>query len=149
MNCRQAQKLFIFRIENELTAQLRDDFDRHISECNGCSVLFSQLSRIYSAQEFQKRKNPNPFLFERIEAKINDIQASGTASKPAFAFILKPIGIAVIVVISFFIGLIIARSGYTGKGEQVTPSGELTMIAEYFEIGTSPADSLENYYVSK
>ena len=149
MNCKQAEKLFIFRIENDLPTDQASSLDQHFNSCPVCPALYSRLKNTLEAVPSEKRNIPNAFLFTRIEAKLAETNNVTVQQRFKLIRALKPVTLALLVVLSLLLGFIVGLNNNKNENGQVSSGTEISRMAGYFEMGINHADTLENYLATK
>lgn len=104
MKCKDARKQMIFLSDKENDSMSFDAVRHHLTLCEHCREEYRMIEEIYETIEEEKTEQANPFLFDRILAKIEDPAIKENNSlipawvnnklKLAFATILVIAGIA-------------------------------------------------------
>ena len=114
-HCEILQKDLFGYVEKELPASLLQQLDHHISECSDCNRIVAEFRSVLALMEEQKYIEPRPFaetrIIQGIEYRLEKRQKSAGS---VFGRILQPallsLGVAVALVIGFFIGSDVAHS---------------------------------------
>ena len=97
MKCNRKYDFFAYHMGN-LSPNLQREIESHISGCDECRNVSMQVKFLEMAINEQKLVEPDPFMVQRIVAKITNRQS--------FAGILKPIpAFAVIILLALFVGI--------------------------------------------
>jgi anti-sigma factor RsiW len=149
MNCNQSKKVFIFQIEGCLPAQQSQELNEHLSYCPSCKALYNKLQYTMDLMPAEKHGMTNPYFLERVEQKLANLDPADHRKPPAFVRILKPAMLAVLIVISVFIGVIVGGLNQNEEAVSNTSDATITQIAGQYQLNANHQDALENYYASK
>ena len=74
MKCKDINKDLVFFAEGSLTGKRKEEISNHLTECEMCRNFVKEL--IYNLEIIEKEKevDPNPFMYSRIQNKINNIE---------------------------------------------------------------------------
>jgi hypothetical protein len=95
----------------------------------------------------EKRSNPNPFFYSRIEHQLLVLKEAPAQKNPVMIRIMKPALLAVLVTISIFVGVLVG--GISPKEETSTSNPVISELADQYQLGVSNTDVLETYYATQ
>lgn len=101
MDCKSVQNNLIFYIEKSLPQQQMQQIQQHLKHCKPCAEKYQKLLTAYQFIETEKQANVNPFLWTRIQAKIQN----KPAIQPIWQKVLQPVILTIIIVIGLFLGI--------------------------------------------
>ena len=111
MKCKNTQKKLIFFYYKELTASENEQIKNHLQECEKCNIAFLNLKQSLSFIETEKNIQVNPFIYTRIQQKINKIENKEQITEPQFIKkrIFQPIMITLVISIGITLGIFIGN----------------------------------------
>ncbi len=105
MNCSKIHNELIFYLEGGMDDEKRREIKAHLSECEKCKKFADNLAFSLNIIEKEKELQINPFLFTRIQEKINDCDKRPNAFITAASKILRPVFVSVVIVLGVFAGI--------------------------------------------
>ena len=108
MDCKSTEKKLIFFIEHSLPREEAVLVAAHLEQCPECRAKLEFIKDILVQADIEKNTEVNPFLFTRIQGRLANAETHKTKR------ILRPLAIAIALVIGIFSGIIIilfSRSG--------------------------------------
>ena len=140
MNCKEVNSKLIKYIDKELEANQLTQFEEHLSVCSECRMLAEEMSLVYSSIETEKNSfAPNPFMGEKIWAKIQSSQENQTETVTP----IRRVSLAYIAAAGIFLGIalgtLFSNLIFTGANES-TEQTWTQLADEYF-----PSDIYEPY----
>jgi predicted anti-sigma-YlaC factor YlaD len=149
MNCSKSKKHFIFRIEGGLPAEKNRELEQHLSVCPDCKALYNKMESTIKLIPGEKRNNPNPFFFSRIEQQLSLLKEIPAQRKPVMVRIMKPALLTMLVAVSIFLGILVGGINSQEEVTQATSNPVISELAGQYQLGTSNADALEAYYATE
>lgn len=138
-------------IEGEITGIEKEEFENHLKECVGCTELFKQVSKAYSAIDREKEIEPNPFFFTRLEQRIAGLeeQSKPHTLMPVFTRALRTLAATLVIAVGILAGVILG-SRFTNE----SVAGDQDVISDQeFYAGSTYLDELQSepieYYLLK
>ena len=128
MKCKILHKDLIFFVEGTLSPERKNEVSKHLSGCKICRNFISELEYSFEIIEKEKKIEPNPFLYSRIQNKINDYERNTGTIKVTAAKILRPVFIILLVLSGIFSGIKLGNS-YSSKYS--IDDSELQIITYY------------------
>jgi hypothetical protein len=107
MNCSDVQNKLIFYSEGSLNPYEWETIHAHISTCAECKLLSVKLDQSISIIENQKKAEVKPYLYTRVDTKINKIDQH---TRTVYRRVLQPIIVTGIVVIALFAGILFGEA---------------------------------------
>lgn len=89
MKCREWRREIVEWLDGRSAHAEGDELFRHLEDCSECSLFYDEqmeADRVLQAAR-EVRLEPPPFLWQRIEARIQEMERVPTA-RPTFAFLL-------------------------------------------------------------
>jgi len=108
MRCDEVQNRIVEYIENELDANERDAFDRHMAECEACASELAAYQRTMTLLEDDGYVEPDPFYWTRFEAGLRARMRHGRRGFvwiPGFENLAPKLAPIAVAVLFFAIGL--------------------------------------------
>ncbi|MCF8233357.1 MAG: zf-HC2 domain-containing protein [Bacteroidales bacterium] len=105
MKCIDVENKLIFYLEGDLKTQDNIFIEKHLDHCGKCRKLFDALQATWSVMDDEKAMTPDPFVYNRIMARL---ESSGMKKKKA-----GPIGIPRLVRVAAIV-LLLVLAGFTG-----------------------------------
>ncbi len=109
MDCKSTEKKLIFFIENALNPEDAVVVAAHLEQCPDCRSKMEFLKETLSRVNMEKTVEVNPFLFTRIQARLEQTEKHETRR------ILKPLAIAAALVMGVFFGILLGQLTMTPK----------------------------------
>ncbi|HPQ55974.1 MAG TPA: zf-HC2 domain-containing protein [Bacteroidales bacterium] len=109
MDCKSTEKKLIFFIENALPPEDAVLVATHLEQCPDCRSKMEFLKETLSRVNMEKTVEVNPFLFTRIQARLEQTEKHETRR------ILKPLAIAAALVMGVFFGILLGQLTMTPK----------------------------------
>ncbi len=103
MDCKSTEKKLIFFIENALNPEDAVVVAAHLEQCPDCRSKMEFLKETLSRVNMEKTVEVNPFLFTRIQARLEQTEKHETRR------ILKPLAIAAALVMGVFFGILLGQ----------------------------------------
>ncbi len=99
MKCRTVNKNLVQYYNKELSVAKDEAIRNHIKNCTSCYRLYRELEATYNLIEKKEVLKPNPFLYTRINQKLENIKNGKNQPYfiPVYKKVLQPI------LLSFFI----------------------------------------------
>jgi predicted anti-sigma-YlaC factor YlaD len=119
MDCKIVQHNLFAYLEDELSPDIKRDFETHISECESCKKLLADFQSVETIIGKSKASEPNPFISTRIIQFIEDKLLS---KRRKSIVILRPILVTLTVAGAIVLGFTIGKSGY----ERINGNNEYT-----------------------
>ncbi len=101
MTCKSVQNNLIFYIEKSLPDKQLSEIEQHLKHCKVCAEKYQKLLAAYQFIESEKQSNVNPYLWTRIQAKIQH----KPATQKTWQTVLQPVILTLIVIIGLFLGI--------------------------------------------
>lgn len=124
MNCKEIQNKLIFLVGNELQETAEQLMMQHIQTCDSCSLLYHSVREAFNKMENEKKIASNPYLYTRIQQKINN--QNTTVEKGIFGM-LKESVVILVVAAAISIGVVV---GYISKEYYVQPENNQVTLAD-------------------
>jgi anti-sigma factor RsiW len=147
MDCQQTQQRLFFYLEKSLDAASTQDISTHLQQCTQCAAQLSKLELSMQLLPAMKQSNPNPFLFTRIEARLQDVSNASQQPAPIFARIFHPILVTVLLAATAFMGYYVVST--TTSAPATESKQDVSIIAGQYEMGLSEQDLMETYYLTE
>lgn len=103
MNCTEFQNILLKYTSGELSAEMNQNIERHLTECSECRKKYTFFVSTLQLLQHERQIVVNPFVETRI------LEAIKPKQKSKLIAVLKPIFIAATLIISIFIGNIFAN----------------------------------------
>lgn len=104
MKCKDINKDLIFFAEGSLTGKRKEEINNHLSGCEMCRNFIKELTYDLELIEKEKEVAPNPFLYSRIQNKINSLEQTGNVFITSAVKILRPVFISLLILSGIFSG---------------------------------------------
>jgi predicted anti-sigma-YlaC factor YlaD len=104
MDCKSIEKKLIFYLEGDLPDEENKIISSHIKGCNQCAAKLQYIQESIQTIELEKSTVPKPFLFTRIQARMQ------SKENKIRRLILAPLAIASILTIGLFVGTLVGKS---------------------------------------
>ena len=120
MKCKEINKNLLFYIEGELSQEKEKLIKEHLHNCQNCLMLFNEIKETLAVIEGEKKIEPTPFLFTRIQQHITNLenQESLTELQPIFKRILQPIALTLLLLAGVYFGISLGNSFKSEKFEK-------------------------------
>ena len=101
-------KLLLYHL-GELKDQDMNQVAEHLKTCSKCSFALNEIRLTMAVIDEEKKMEVNPFLYTRIEQKLNELKTEKGRNKtvPSLNIILKPVYIVVFILVAAFIGMFV------------------------------------------
>jgi predicted anti-sigma-YlaC factor YlaD len=136
MNCKSTEKKLIFFIENSLKPEETVVVAAHLEQCPDCRAKLEYLKEILAQAEIEKIIENKPFLFTRIQGRLANEETHKTKR------ILRPLAIAVALVIGVFSGILLGQ--YTMTPNTTDQEREVAYLFQDQEIENMESLLLED-----
>ncbi len=103
MKCNHIKKLLSDYIDGYLNDVVKKEFEEHISTCKECASLLGDLISIRKEVRKIRIPKPSPFIFERVNARLEEKSSKRVCFRPVFLKIAfaSSFSIALILSVSF------------------------------------------------
>ncbi|SEO63499.1 zf-HC2 domain-containing protein [Mucilaginibacter sp. OK283] len=130
MNCAQYEEKFSGYISNELTAAERDEFEKHVSDCQGCMRELAEMQQVWALMGNMQAPEPGAHMELKFKAMLDTYKESVEESKPAFSIKeqiarlwqwqqRRPLAYSMLIVlVSFGAGYLAFRGSTAGKQDE-------------------------------
>ena len=107
MNCKEVENNLIFFIEGNLAENKRVDFNKHLNSCDNCKTLYQKLEADLLVIENDKITEPNPFLYSRIIASLEQEESKepSVIRLNTRAFYVQLAAYAAGIILAIFLGI--------------------------------------------
>ena len=130
MKCKEINKKLLFYQLGELPERDRHEIEEHLKGCSDCASALSKMNSIMSMIDEEKKLEPSPFLFSKIENKINNLRTENVKENamPVFAWHLRHVFITVSIVTGIIAGVITGNylNIITNTGETFSKTSNIT-----------------------
>jgi len=86
MKCTEIENKIWDYIEETLDIEAQTSVKRHLDECSKCASMEKALRSSLQIIEGSRRTEADPFFFSRLEARMENNEASRSISKAPYAF---------------------------------------------------------------
>ncbi len=93
--------------------------------------------------------NPNPYLFSRIEAKLQQSSQTSERRIPTFIRVFNTTLVTVLLLATAFTGYYLYSGNYNTSTTTNTNDQSNSIIAGQYEMGVSQQDVIETYYFTE
>lgn len=146
MDCKKLEKHFIFYLEHSLDKAVTQQISDHLQHCAHCQEQLKTVQQALEMIPSIKQNNPNPYLFERIEAKLQNAPNVQTQTSPGLVRIFSTLTVSLLLLATAFTGYYYVTNNASATNE--TPSAS-SMIAGQYEMTPSQQDIVETYYLTE
>ncbi len=135
MDCKQFNdKLFALH-EGEISDELRQSMEEHLSSCTACAKVDAGFNTLAELIEIEKTAEPNPFAATRILQRIDtEFERSGLQSIPVWTRILQPVALALALLTGILIGSYTAKTGNPAANQLADKSEHIELLKSDFFI---------------
>jgi predicted anti-sigma-YlaC factor YlaD len=112
MECKSIYSQLTGYLDGETDRDLQNKIEMHLKECKQCAEFLIRLKKAYNLVEKEKEVQPDPYMFTRIMAGIEDPNPAIPEKKVKIAF--QAIAYAAIIVIGIYSG-VLAGKNFSGK----------------------------------
>jgi predicted anti-sigma-YlaC factor YlaD len=105
MKCKQIQSELIFYLEGDLNIEKRKEIKSHLSECETCKNLAGNLNSSLRIIDKEKELKVNPYIYTRIQERINNYERRPSAFITSATRILRPVFVSAIIILGIFAGI--------------------------------------------
>lgn len=105
MKCKQIQRELIFYLEGGLNIEKRNEMKSHLSECETCKNFADNLDLSLKIIDKEKELQVNPFMYTRIQERINSYEHKPNAFITSATRILRPVFVSAVIVFGIFAGI--------------------------------------------
>lgn len=74
MKHKQIEEKLILYLDGVLSGREMSTFQEHLEHCSNCRKKLDLLAGVWRAEAAVKRENPSPFLWTRLEARIDQYE---------------------------------------------------------------------------
>ena len=74
MNHKQTEEKLLIYIDGDLSTRDMAAVQEHLEQCSSCKKYLDLLSEVWKAEADVKCENPSPFLWTRLEARIDEYE---------------------------------------------------------------------------
>lgn len=144
MICKNTYRDIISYLEGGLTLEKREKIKAHLGECEVCRNFADNLVNNLKIIEQEKTVLPNPFLYSRIQEKINNYYYKPNAFITYTVRILRPAIISIIIAVGIFTGI---KLGSYFKSKYINNTSELQI--ETYYLNDMQHESVETLLLSE
>ena len=107
MHWKEVENNLIFFIEGNLAENKRVDFNKHLNSCDNCKTLYQKLEADLLVIENDKITEPNPFLYSRIIASLEQEESKepSVIRLNTRAFYVQLAAYAAGIILAIFLGI--------------------------------------------
>ena len=117
MNCQEVKRKMIFYSDGELSDAESRAFRAHLDDCNECAHLYNELQSTISLTGKRKRLESNPFLFTRIEEKLEAMENRTPRQVPVYRRVLQPVSLSLMVAAGLYLGILLGNAYNAAENE--------------------------------
>ena len=144
MKCKDARKQLIFLSDKENKPGLFNAVRQHLTQCKNCREEYRTIEEFYGIIEKEKMEKVNPFLFDRILAKVgNPTPEESNGLLPAWVNNKLKLALATLLVIAG-----IASGIYTGNMVSPEVIAQTTYQTDEFYFDDVSIAGPENYLLN-
>ena len=78
MKCKHAQENFLLLLDSELNKKKQSMIQKHLADCSSCRKQFVLTQELYLDMAREDTPKPNPFLWTRLSAAIDEFESRRT-----------------------------------------------------------------------
>lgn len=120
MDCKLCQEKVEAYLGGQLTQDMKIQVESHIETCEECAVLLKIMSLTDGIIGKEKEIEPDPFLTERIMARLELNNNRHLKGSQSITRVLRPALIAVSVAAAIFTGIFIGSiNSYPYRGKEI------------------------------
>ncbi len=107
--CEDVQERLEAYISNDIDDSKRIEIQIHLDECQSCSGVLRQLTRLSEVLQAWKGIEPSPGMYETLKTRLKETESSASAWSRVFTYtfvkkvVFWPAGVAAVVVLTLFI----------------------------------------------
>ena len=105
MKCCKIHNELIFYLEGGLDDKKRREINDHLLKCEKCKAFAYNLEYSLNVIEKEKELHPNPFLYTRIQERIEAYDKRPNAFITSASKILRPVFVTALIVFGVFAGI--------------------------------------------
>jgi predicted anti-sigma-YlaC factor YlaD len=136
VNCKSTGKKLIFFLDNSLNPEETVLVAAHLEQCPECRAKLEFLKEILAQADIEKTTEVNPFLFTRIQSRLEQVKEHKTKR------ILQPLAISVALVIGILSGILLGQITVTPN--TIYPEREIAYLFQDDQIENMESLLLED-----
>jgi len=157
MKHKQIEKKLVLYLDGDLSSREMATVQEHLEHCSSCKEHLDLLSEVWRAEAAVKRENPSPFLWTRLEERIEQYERNHNLFidffeqlvrlvRPAFTLLILVGGIF----LGVYLGNMVASSNVqTAKVQSSSQDKERFFNSIYLDsFRDLPPESLGGVYVT-
>lgn len=109
MNCQSCQNNSDAYREGKLPSDLRIQVEKHLQHCEECAENFRLESVAFNLINLEKDLNPGNYLTDKVMARIENLEVTGSQTTSPLIRILKPALLTASMAAAIFAGVLIGN----------------------------------------
>jgi anti-sigma factor RsiW len=119
MQCNDFHRNTLHYLDKSLHPDANAAYHLHLAECQACQTYLHRMEQLWSVIEHDRITDTDPFFYTRLQAKIEMQQQN---EKSGWALSLKPLALAVAVVIPLIAGVWLGHSAVQKQQQTIADS---------------------------
>jgi hypothetical protein len=128
----------LFLLNGELSEIERKQTEEHLTTCSECSIAYERLTITMSLIDEEKKLEPGPYLFSKIQNRIDALNESNEIiyRKPSVISILKPVYISLLILFAVFTGMLVGSNlNISYKSTKNTNAYTVNTTKDFYILG--------------